>query len=903
MTTQISGDYVVDSTDTETNTTDVVAYYLGPAAAGGSDPTFTIEGSVLVTHNTPYSVFGVVNSIYGFYAKSYFLVTSTGRFAVEDDTPGSSVTGFSATSSSAHVENDGYFSAIGGSGPGGAAVGIYAADFDAENPSFPHDINNSGTLDVSAGDFAVGIRTTNGTSVLNAGQMTVKANDAYGIYLSGQSSSFGPSTIDNSGHLSVTSTSATPSLGIFIDDGENWQAGSALLITNSGVITADKAIWEAPLRLSVHVENSGTINGTIQLGEYYLPGDANFAAPSEVDNSGLINGSIYYGSDNVIYSGAQGSLTGAIHLGAGRATVTLGDDGETVLGGAGTATITGGAGDDTVILGSGSETIAGGGGNDTVVFSGKYAAYQIGSANGVFVVSGPNGIDDLTGVETLKFADATVSASSLGSVHQIIVGTSGNDALTGTGANDTLVGLGGNDTISGGGGNDLLAGGPGDDSLNGGPGNDTATYVDASTGVTVNLQIAKAQATGAGTDTLTAIENVTGSAYSDVLTAAAGGSVLKGMSGDDQLIAGPGNDTLDGDGNDTASYASAKSAVTVSLAVSGPQTTGGSGKDTLVSIENVIGSKFNDTFTAGPGTESFDGGAGTDTAVFAARAANYLVQHVGYSVDVTGGGQADTLNNVEVARFTDEQVILSDLGGVLTARAPGDTLVGAFGNDKLTGGAGNDVLIGGRGKDTLNGGGGTNTAEFQGQFAFYAVTTKNGVTTVKGGPDGTDTLQKVQILQFDDRQMVLGSTGETLTARAAGDGLFGGSGNDHLIGGPGIDSLYGGAGQDTLTGGGSETYFVFTSLADSKVTAPDLITDWGAYNYIDLWQIDAASNTPGDQAFHFGATAGHTRDLVVHYDAGHNRTVIDLYVNSDNKPDAEIWLTGNHPLSASDFAL
>jgi Ca2+-binding RTX toxin-like protein len=77
--------------------------------------------------------------------------------------------------------------------------------------------------------------------------------------------------------------------------------------------------------------------------------------------------------------------------------------------------------------------------------------------------------------------------------------------------------------------------------------------------VTVSLEIVGAQNTdGAGSDTLTGIENLTGSSGSDVLT---------GDAGDNTLIGGAGNDTLDGgDGIDTASYASATSAVTVSLA-------------------------------------------------------------------------------------------------------------------------------------------------------------------------------------------------------------------------------------------------------------------------------------------------------------------------------------------------
>ena len=422
---------------------------------------------------------------------------------------------------------------------------------------------------------------------------------------------------------------------------------------------------------------------------------------------------------------------------------------------------------------------------------------------------------------------------------------------------------------------------------------------------------------------MSTIHNLTGSASADTLTAAKGGSVLEGLGGDDTLIAGPGADTLDGGSDsDTASYALAKAAVTVNLGLSGPQDTGGAGWDTLVSIENLIGSKFNDTLTAapggshidggagndtlvsGPGDDSFEGGAGIDTAIFSGAYDDYVVDrhNTATTTTVTGPDGADFLSNVEILKFTDEQVVNSDGGQTLTGRAAGDILVGNMGGDHLNGGAGDDVLIGNTGNDTINGGGGYNTAIFNGDLAAYGVKQNGGVTTVKG-PDGTDSLQKVQVLQFDDAQVLNVSTGAELIARSGGDQLVGGAGKDHLVGDVGNDVLTGGAGQDTLTGGGGQDHFVFTAIADSKVATPDLITDWLVGDHIDVSAIDADSKTAGDQAFHFGATTGHTGDVVVTYDATHDRTVVDLYVNNDSKADAEIWLSGHHTLSAGDFLL
>ena len=68
----------------------------------------------------------------------------------------------------------------------------------------------------------------------------------------------------------------------------------------------------------------------------------------------------------------------------------------------------------------------------------------------------------------------------------------------------------------------MLVGGAGNNTLDGGGGDATADYSAAPNGVSINLQSAKAANGYGGTDTLISVENVTGSAFNDLLIGDAG---------------------------------------------------------------------------------------------------------------------------------------------------------------------------------------------------------------------------------------------------------------------------------------------------------------------------------------------------------------------------------------------
>jgi len=117
-------------------------------------------------------------------------------------------------------------------------------------------------------------------------------------------------------------------------------------------------------------------------------------------------------------------------------------------------------------------------------------------------------------------------------------------------------------------------------------------------------------------------DTLTGSQGNDVLNGLAGNDLLIGGHGNDRLMGGLGNDTLNGgNGVDIAQYWSATAAVTVNLSLTSAQNTGGAGTDTLLGIEAVNGSAFNDTLTGngsantllgGGGNDKLNGGLGTD---------------------------------------------------------------------------------------------------------------------------------------------------------------------------------------------------------------------------------------------------------------------------------------------------
>jgi Ca2+-binding RTX toxin-like protein len=167
---------------------------------------------------------------------------------------------------------------------------------------------------------------------------------------------------------------------------------------------------------------------------------------------------------------------------------------------------------------------------------------------------------------------------------------------------------------------------------------------------------------------LTGIENVNGSSGNDHIQGDGASNVLQGQGGNDWLDGGSGNDTL----------------------------VGGQG------LDSVFGGQGNDTLRASvnDGNDTYDGGGDNDTYDLSGTSANATV-NLATGLASSSQTGSDTLINVEnVIGSSGANTLTGDAGNnVLTGQGSSDTLAGGGGNDTLEGGGNRDILSGGAGND------------------------------------------------------------------------------------------------------------------------------------------------------------------------------------------------------------
>jgi len=235
-----------------------------------------------------------------------------------------------------------------------------------------------------------------------------------------------------------------------------------------------------------------------------------------------------------------------------------------------------------------------------------------------------------------------------------LIGNDGDDVLSGLGGNDALYGGGGKDRLDGGMNNDRLEGGDADDvliggseadTLVGGAGSDTASYATSAEAVDARL-IGGGYAGDAIGDVWVGIENLTGSAFGDVLfgeagantlTGAAGDDYLNGQGGKDLLLGGAGSDRLEGSGGADVLRGAAGADMLI----------GGLGNDVFdfdLVADSAPGAASRDVCQAGDGAIAFEG---------AGLAGGDLIDLSGIDANaIAGGNQAFGFGGAGIGRVS-----------------------------------------------------------------------------------------------------------------------------------------------------------------------------------------------------------------------------------------------------------
>ncbi len=351
-------------------------------------------------------------------------------------------------------------------------------------------------------------------------------------------------------------------------------------------------------------------------------------------------------------------------------------------GGGGSDSLSGGAGNDTLDGGSGFDTMIGGDGND------YYYVRDVGDS-----VSETNATASSGGTDTVySYLAAYTLTANVENGRILATGTAN---LTGNPLNNVLYAAVGNNV------------------LNGHTSTDTVSYaygVTGTAGVTVNLSSTVAQATGgSGSDTLSSIENLIGSAYADKLIGSTGANRLTGNAGNDTLDGGAGIDMLTGgDGSDTYYVRDIGDLVSETSAVASTDHVHSylaaytltanveNGRIRATGAANLTGNPLNNVLYAGTGNDVLNGDTGTDTVSYAygvTGTTGVTVNLSSTAAQATGGSGSDTLSSIEN----------------LIGSAYADKLIGSTGANSLTGKDGNDTLDGGAGIDSMTGGDGSDT--------------------------------------------------------------------------------------------------------------------------------------------------------------------------------------------------
>ena len=430
---------------------------------------------------------------------------------------------------------------------------------------------------------------------------------------------------------------------------------------------------------------------------------------------------------------------------------------------------------------SGNDIIDGGSGND-----------RLDGGNGDDILIGGAGADSLNGrigSDTASYIGSDAAVHIDRSIDTAIGGHATGDSL---GNIENLIGSEHDDTLTGNSGSNILEGGAGADTLNGLDGVDTVSYASSDAGVQVSLSDNSASGGHATGDVLSNFENLTGSAFDDVLTGNDSDNYITAGAGNDMLEGGAGADTLDGSagGSNIAAYTGSDEAVHINLA-DGTISGGHAAGDIYINIHNVTGSSHDDLLTGNDNNNRLGGGAGADTL---RGGAGFDTLEGGAGADILDGGSGDydyasyassdegVTVNLENGTNSGGHASGDELSNIenLTGSAHADRLTGDENGNNIHGGAGNDILDGGAGGDRLDGDEGADTVTYHRSSQAVSVNLLTG--QVSGGFAAYDHLLNIENLIGTDYN-------DSLTGNAERNTFEGGAGSDILNGGDGEDML------------------------------------------------------------------------------------------------------------------
>lgn len=291
-------------------------------------------------------------------------------------------------------------------------------------------------------------------------------------------------------------------------------------------------------------------------------------------------------------------------------------------------------------------------------------------------------------------------------------------------------------------------------------------------------------------------DQIIGTHGRDIISAGGGNDIIKGGGGAD-IING-------GEGRDGVSYEDSSTGVEVSL-VTGTGKGGTANGDQLTSIEDVYGSKFDDTLLGSKDDNLLKGLDGNDTL------------KGGGGTDVLDGGNGDDRMEIDGTE---------------------DHAYGGEGNDTLVVASKQSMIVNlTTGFLDYN----TNGQGFNGQYSTSSDWLGYYWPHPYNTPDQISGIENVVGSNFDDD--IYGNAAANVLQGGAGNDLVSGrDGDDYVDGGSGNDFIYGGEGADTLVGGLDADRFIFTSLDDSRFTGgkpQDVISDFvHGQDKIDLSGLD-----------------------------------------------------------------